>query len=631
MGYKTCTRRYGSSPFRIHTKAERSLMMGIWISGCIILIARSAFGEISPTVKTIAGRDEITQFDFLADIHRAHIRSDAQISKEGAFGGLQSTESGLILEENSSLTYNIFIPRESNLFLLLDQVWASFSQIEIRAESDDGPSINLVRDAVDGEVSVPLSAFTGKAAAISLRALMGDVQLKDARLLRSVFEEPESVQLPVVKNVLVILIDTLRRDRLKTYNRSTNVYAPGLKRLSEQSLVFDNAIAQSNWTKPSTATLLSGLYPLSHTANTHAAILPNTTRTLPVLLQKQGFTTGGFVANGYISEQFGFGLGWDYLGMYDTKREPSKGRHLFSELIRWIRHQPKNQRFFAYLHTTDVHAPYRSPRRIWSRYDPAQYRGGVRPAQTVSLINQVRAGTLVLAWRDMFRLTALYNGAVSYHDHAIGHLMQSLKQLRVLDDTVVVLTSDHGEEFFDHGSVGHGHTLYEELVDVPLLIRFPGRLGIAPRHIGDMVGLIDVVPTLCELLQVNPPDEVQGVSMVPLATGDRSARRNGVVISESPSHHAFALQNDRFKVIINKNTVTLYDKRIDPSETVDQSQYYPITLTVMTDILEDHLRGLKVWQNRFAAHDKSDNNATKSDSIDADTQTRLRALGYLDD
>ena len=532
-----------------------------------------------------------------------------------------SADGTLVLTEGTSLSYNVFLRRADHLAIETMPTAGDDGELEISVASDDTPEIAIEAAGASPEepIDIPLDRFSRQAVTVTLRAVGGAVRVAKAELRRTPAQTDAPP--PKVENVVLVLVDTLRRDRLKTYNRHSLVETGSVDRLAKRSLVFRNAFSQSNWTKPAVASLLTGLYPRSHTATTHDAALPKGIATLPAHLQAQGIATAGFSANGYITSRFGFGEGWNRLAEYGSKTHPTRGRYLMQDAIRWMTFAG-DQRFFAYIHTVDVHAPYRSPFSIWRRYDSLDYRGVVRQRQTASLLNRIRAKTILLNLRDRRRLNALYNGAISYHDKDIGFLTDALRRMGRLKDTAVIFTSDHGEEFFDHGSVGHGHSLYEELVHVPLMVRLPSGVH---GEVDAPVGLVDLLPTLCEWMQVGPPPRIQGRSFANVLDDDPASR--DLIISESPSQKSVSIRHPRFKAIMRGFEVALYDLFTDPGEDADISGVRPITRAAMVDRLGGHLKALAEWDRQRPGHETT--RTARRIEIDAETKAQLERMGYL--
>lgn len=303
---------------------------------------------------------------------------------------------------------------------------------------------------------------------------------------------------PRPANLLLIAVDTLRADHLGVYGcpRGTS---PRLDAFAEGAVVFDDAQSSAPWTLPSFATLLTSLPPLTHRAVSWNRRLDGSFHTLAEVLQEAGYETAAIVSHTPLASVFGLNQGFD---VYDESRVdvPGKTRDTISSpgvtdraialLDTWSR-KGAERPWFLWTHYFDPHSAYLPHEGFTERFT-----GGRHPA----------------APRD------LYDGEIAFTDAHIGRLLDAVDSLGLAKRTVVAVVADHGEEFFDHGSTGHGKTLYRELVHVPFLIRAP---GIEPRRVGGLVRLLDFVPTVLDLLGIDATGEsFEGRSLVPVMRGD---------------------------------------------------------------------------------------------------------------
>ena len=308
---------------------------------------------------------------------------------------------------------------------------------------------------------------------------------------------PGAAELTKRPNVLLITIDTLRRDHLGTYGypRPTS---PHLDAFAKGSVVFEDAQSQAPWTLPSLASLMTGLETSAHGCRTfHDALAPSYD-TLAERLFAAGYDTAAVASHVFLGRDYGLDQGFvhfdDELVLEMTRSD---------EVISSPKVTQKGLDFFtAKAAARDAHADEKRPWLLWLHYfDPhADYL----PHPGVSQ----HFGTQ--------RPLDLYDGEIAFTDQAIGRLLDGLTAAGFREDTVVVFTADHGEEFGDHGRAGHGHSLYHEQLDVPLIVRVP---GVEARRVGGMVRSIDVANTLLELAQLTPLDESAGLSLLPLLHG----------------------------------------------------------------------------------------------------------------
>ena len=413
-------------------------------------------------------------------------------------------------------------------------------------------------------------------------------------------------------NVLVYLVDTARADKFQPWNPKTRVKTPGLSSFAKSAAVFDHAHTQENWTKPSVATLLTGLLPWQHTATSDDAVVPRSVTMLSETLRDSGFYTGAFIANGYVSGKFGFRQGWNTFRNYIREGRRTQARFVATDVLDWLDKRPHDKRFFLYVHTIDPHVPYIPPPDLLKLYDPSPYDGPIDFREDRELLEKIKRGSIKPNKRDKRRLEALYDGELSYHDVHFASIIDALKKRKLHRDTVVVFTSDHGEEMFDHDSVGHGHSQYEELLHIPYVIRIP---GIDAGHVGYPVGLVDVVPTVLDALDQTPPSNMAGTSLLPLMRGVLPDAPKFVVSGFKDGWRT--VQTKRYKLIQRtENKAMLFDLKTDPDE---QSP------------IEDRPRLLRYMRGLMglALSKVTPKVQSKTTTIDASTEAQLRALGYV--
>ncbi|MBN2716870.1 MAG: sulfatase, partial [Deltaproteobacteria bacterium] len=324
------------------------------------------------------------------------------------------------------------------------------------------------------DMDASLSVCADDICALDIQVNSGEVLFERLQMREPMTEVSSASGKRSAQNVVLVLIDTLRADKLSAYNRDSRVQTPFLDTLAKESMIFENAWAQENWTKPSITSLLSGLYSATHQNKSENNKVPSSVVMMQEHFSKLGFETAGFVANGYVSDKFGFKRGWDTWTNYVREGKRNRAEFVADDAVNWLRKRRDEKPFFLYIHTIDPHVPYIPPAKYRALYDNEPYNGVVTATETAKLLEKVKTGALKLTDRDKFRLEALYDGEISYHDDYLVKVYDELKAQGLLDNTVLIVTADHGEEFFEHGSVGHGHSLYEELLHVPLIIRLPG-------------------------------------------------------------------------------------------------------------------------------------------------------------
>ena len=504
----------------------------------------------------------------------------------------------------------------------------------VRVQTDAHPAETVLEVEASGEFSdhlIDLSKFSGHIARIDFVAPgsgAGRVAFAEPRLMVETPELKRAAKTP--KNVVVLLIDTLRADRLKAYTPSSRVKTPMLDELAKNGTVFEWGLSVENWTKPSVASLLTGLFPQTHGARRMESVLGQKAYLLSEHLKANGFATGSFIANGYVSDRFGFDQGWDHYTNFIRERKNTDAEYVFREAADWIEAR-KDQPFFAYVHTIDPHVPYDPPDEFLKMYDARDYDGQVRNRLTPRLLEDAKRSnpTVVFNASDKLRLNALYDGEITYHDHFFAKFIERLKTMGVYEDTLIVITSDHGEEFDDHGSWGHGHSVYNELLRVPLIYHFPGQIPEGLR-VKDLVSTGSVAATVSDLMGAPPMPEVEIPSVAAYFIGSKPARP-AIAFSDFMDDRRVATAAG-VKLIVRGNlTSTLFDLRKDPGEK-DQLAVsdLPIAGRYLRQMLSlysgatDRARWLEGGGGR------GQNIDSENQAIDDTTRAQLEALGYFD-
>ena len=309
-------------------------------------------------------------------------------------------------------------------------------------------------------------------------------------------------------NVLIYLVDTLRADHLGVYgyNRDTS---PRLDAFARTATIFERAIGQSSWTRPSTASVFTGQLPLTHGVTQKRHALSVDTTTLAESLYGAGYDTAAFVTNPNVASAFGFGQGF---GIYRLLKKHSDSTLATEHVLAWLERREDERPFFLYVHTPDPHGPYLPPEPHRSRLAGDADR----------VYRAIQAKPKREKWESdeetIRQLLALYDAEIAANDENFGRLLDDLKRRDLFDDTLIVFLSDHGEEFFDHHDWNHGRGLHAETLDFPLLVKLPDqRRG---RRVTEPAQHIDVMPTILDALGVPLPEGIEGRSLLPLLAGE---------------------------------------------------------------------------------------------------------------
>jgi arylsulfatase A-like enzyme len=422
-------------------------------------------------------------------------------------------------------------------------------------------------------------------------------------------------------NLVVYLIDTLRADHVGCYGYGRDV-TPAIDAFAREAVLFENAIAQSSWTRASVASLFTGLWPPAHGANRRRHALASDAVTIAELLQAAGYRTAAFVTNPNVTADFGFAQGFEdfeYLGGVEVRAET-----VTDAVVRWLDEHGDDGPFFVYVHTIDPHAPYDPPPRFRRAFAP-----GV-PASTVHqpnlLLPAVRAGRLEVEEPLVAEMLALYDAEIAANDAAFGYLLAALRERGLYRDAVITVLSDHGEEFYEHGNFEHGKALFDESLRVPLILKLAA--GEGAMRVPEAAQHVDLLPTVLDLLGIAAPAGLEGRSL----RGTIAAWLRGAAAGPAPPVFAYlhldgapraSVHRGHFKLMHRLDggrlvSPRLFDLASDPGETRDLSRERPALAQELAALLRQRLRTAE-------EHGLVPERAV----IDEETRRRLEALGYL--
>jgi len=401
-------------------------------------------------------------------------------------------------------------------------------------------------------------------------------------------------------SVVLIIIDTLRADHLSCYGYSRNT-SPVIDSLAGSGIMMKNACSQAAWTLPATTSIMSGLSSRSHGAGMDVRTgrvfgLDPGMPLIATIMNGNGYATAGFFNVYLLGSDFGFHRGFEAFSCRDNG--DGFARQTVDAAVAWLEDAGGDKPFFLAVHFFDVHDPY-DPPDPYDRYFTADGLQGdtfweFTPDGAVK--NQERLDYLM----------GLYDGEIAYVDHELGRLFSSLRRLGLSDNTLVILTADHGEEFLEHGYVGHGRTFYPEIVHVPLIFSGSGiENGVG---VSSACGQFDILPTILDYCDLPSPEWQDGVSLF-----DTDARDNRVIpssgINTGEDFEQVSIRNIDELLIWNAETdeLEMYDLRTDPmarepaaqpdSDMIERALYYWSTPCHWNPVL------LEDWQVAPILHD----------------------------
>jgi arylsulfatase A-like enzyme len=298
-------------------------------------------------------------------------------------------------------------------------------------------------------------------------------------------------------NILLISIDTLSREHVSAYGypRATT---PTLDRLAAEGALITDAVSTTNWTLPAHLSALSGLSPAAHGVETKHGSLSNSVRMLAQVLEKEGAATAGFVSHIYLDSKYGFARGFDE---YDNIPDQS-ATQVTAKAADWLA-EHAGERFFLFLHYFDPHWELRPPREFLNRFAPAGV--DLDHGEFRFLFQHLDPGN-PMSTKILEEVSGLYDAEVAFTDYSIGLLTDHLRRAGVLDDTIVVVFSDHGEEIGERGAFGHGTHLHREIVGIPMIVRYPRRIE-GGTVIRAPAAITDIPATILDLAGIQSPDQ----------------------------------------------------------------------------------------------------------------------------
>jgi len=406
------------------------------------------------------------------------------------------------------------------------------------------------------------------------------------------FLQPHPSPTKEIHNVLLISIDTCRADYLSCYGYPRKI-TPNLDAFAAEGTVFENAISPVPITLPAHSSMLTGTIPPRHGVHDNSNYqLDRSNVTLAEMLKHRGFTTGGIISAFVLDSAFGIDQGFDtYNDRFQEERRTAGdiseriGAEASRFALNWLG-QHKNEKFFLFLHYFDPHADYLPPEPFASQFARNPYAG-----------------------------------EIAYTDHCIGLVLSELKELGLYDSTLIIITSDHGEMLGEHGELSHSYFIYQSAIKVPLIFRLPGQRKA--KRIRELVGIVDIAPTVCGLLGIEAPQHVQGRDLSGCLLAENLPDRDRHIYCESlfaTRYNAGALLGmvtNRFKYI-QTTRPELYDLLKDPHETSNLINEQPHQARILQDRLKQKLE-------QSVRKDRLDSKM----ELDAKSRERLESLGYV--
>jgi len=433
------------------------------------------------------------------------------------------------------------------------------------------------------------------------------------------------------RHVVLLTVDTLRADAIGSRPGEPSS-TPNIDRLAVDSMVFDNARSPAPWTKPAVVSILTGLSPVVHQIMRGPTLVPDQLVTLPELLQGAGYRTGAVGENPFLHARYNFDQGFERYRMFPKMLGRSFGGRLVRYLgtaypstadltdmaVEWVQTHVDDP-FFLWLHYFDPHPPYAPPAEYLPRTGPASM------GNSFGDTSGVRAGAVKLDAAEREWVEELYMGEVRYVDDNVGRFLDYLKSSGLYNDALIIFSSDHGEEFWEHGGFEHGHSLYDEVIGVPLMVKLPGLR--AAGHQQANVSTESILPTTLDLLDIEVGDAAFSA-----ATLSWAWQADGIVPMTPTISTGLRYFEDRISVewgpmknihwLVSGNN-ELYDLDDDPGEKISLARENPELITEARRLIASH-EVLSLQIRRLLGLP-----TTVEGVLDPAVLEQLRALGYI--
>lgn len=430
-------------------------------------------------------------------------------------------------------------------------------------------------------------------------------------------------------NIILISIDTLRADHLGCYGYSKygkNI-SPNIDKFSNEGLLFKNCIAQSPWTTPSHASMFTSLIPSHHWASIKERPILKSVITLGEFFRNNYYSVISYNGGAQVDEEYGFGRGFNLYNSSKKEAEHQYFDNVVKDIMQWVKSRNNNKgKFFWFLHSYEIHHPY-TPHKEFLKQLETNYEGALPDNISIELLEKINSDEIKIDKNDREHIISTYDAEIMSVDNAFGLLVDFLKENNLFDNTLIIFTSDHGEEFNEHATMGwHGHSLYDELLHVPLIIKFPNS-KYKGRVINEMVRSIDILPTLLDWVGFDKLDYFEGVSLMPLIEGKEFAEElftvsqryatEGFDGKERAGEMISSIRIEKWKWYDKK----LFDLESDPLESKDVSRKYPKVTKFLENKLNEIINSNKLPKSKSEKEEKV--------KIDKQLEKQLKALGYL--
>ncbi|MCE9575532.1 MAG: sulfatase, partial [Deltaproteobacteria bacterium] len=550
--------RTGSIRLRVHADKAGTLEIKVNDHAAIRTEVASDWSTVevtAPAGQLVAGENQLELAAAKSGLALAWAQLGATTAATDADASFfDPSAKALVVPRGGAMTWYAAIPDHASLTA---DVGGQGCKVDVAVTADDGATAS----GTLGAGAIDLGALAGKAARIELANASCDRAAIAQAALTVPGAAPTAAKAAAPKYVVFVIMDSLRADRVRAFNPKARPDAPNWDKLAESSTLFTSHYVQGNESQVSHASMWSSNYLIKHKAQDSKNKLSLKWTTIDEVAKAAGKYTAGASANGYIRPARGFGSAWDKYVNHIEKSLGLKGKDVLEQGLAFIEPH-KTQPWFLYMGFIDTHVTWRA-KKPWI----AQYDGGYSGRFATEFGDDGPGGMPQgLSDREKDHVRALYDSNVSYQDDLLGKLVAQLQAWGVWDDTMLIVTADHGDEQWEDGKIGHGGSEHETLIHVPLLVHYPA-LFPAGKIVGGSEG-IDIVPTVAEALGVPADGEWQGMSLVAEANGGDVYP---TLATSSKYENGHAGRIGHWKIMLaGPTTPKLYDLAKDPGERSDR-------------------------------------------------------------
>ena len=492
---------------------------------------------------------------------------------------LHDGRGGLVIPVGGALAWYVSITRDG-MALSAQAAAKGTCNVHVRVTPGAGGPIDRTGGA--GGVRLDVSSLKGQIARLEIAAegqgCQGVTLADGALTLPGPMPQVKYTKRP--KHIFFWLADSFRADKLPPYNPKTRVEMPNLTEVAKRGIPFWG-YSQGNESRASHGSLWTSNYVINHRMFVEGMRLKQSLTNIPKALKPSGLYLACMTSNGYVSKNWGFGEHWNKFSSNIHDGGGIMANDLARHAIEFL-DKRGDKPWLYYMGTIEGHVSWRGRQPWLDKYDPTPYKGPFEKWCSGQALESIIGGRMKITDRDKVRIRALYDSALSFGDHHFGTIVAKLKEKGLYEDTMFIINADHGDEFWEKGRVGHGGSIRQTMVQVPLIVSYPPLIP-AGRLEDENADSIDLLPTMADALGVPIPADAQGESLIPVAQGALAGYPRPSFVSQYEI--AWAMRLGRYKLMIAGGKAALFDVVADPFEDNDLWTSRPVERRHVADAM----------------------------------------------